>query len=108
MSKKAKPKDNVLILPPKLRLFGKDFTVDTFAQTDFTRDIIGRVDCTVQAIHLREGLAVQQATETLLHECIHVISDYFSLDLEENQVQALGAGLYAVLHDNPELTKAFL
>ena len=41
--------------------------------------------------------------ETLLHECIHLISDLQGLGMTERQVQGLGYGIVALLRSNPVL-----
>lgn len=45
---------------------------------------------------------------TLLHECIHLISDFYDLNLSEAQVRALDQGISMLLKDNPKLLKGML
>jgi hypothetical protein len=43
---------------------------------------------------------LQHKHETLIHEIIHLISDTFYLELDENTVHMLGIGLYTFFADN--------
>ena len=47
----------------------------------------------------------QQQKDTLLHEVVHAIDDTLALGMTEEQVHALGAGLYQVLSENKQLTR---
>jgi hypothetical protein len=86
--------------PVRLRLFGKRWTVDYRA---LEGDDIGECDIEGHAIAIKEGLKAEQERSTLLHECIHAISDSLGLGLTERQVQGLETGLYDLNNSNPRL-----
>lgn len=85
--------------PAKLRILGKRWTV-TYRPLD-AKDELGEMDLENQAIGIKDGLKLEQEQSTVLHECIHAISDSLGLGLTEKQVQGLEAGLYDLNASNP-------
>ena len=65
------------------------------------KDEMGLCDLEAQAIHVKDGLKAEQEGSTVLHECIHAISDSLGLNLSEKQVQGLETGLYDLNRANP-------
>ena len=57
----------------------------------------GRWDPDKRLIELDADLTPTEAKETLIHECVHAVSDLYDLDLEESQVRILGLGLHQML-----------
>ena len=86
--------------PDKLKLLGKKWAVSYKRQLD-AKDEIGECDLEHQAIALKDGMKLEQEQSTLLHECIHAISDSLGLGLTEKQVQGLETGLYDLNSSNP-------
>lgn len=84
--------------PERLRLLGKKWTV-TYGS--MPNDEIGECDLERQSLKVKNGLKLEQEQSTLLHECIHAISDSLGLGLTERQVQGLEAGLYDLNSSNP-------
>jgi hypothetical protein len=85
--------------PAKLRILGKKWTV-TFGPLA-AKDELGECDLENQHLTVKDGLKLEQEQSTLLHECIHAISDSLGLDLSERQVQGLETGLYDLANANP-------
>jgi hypothetical protein len=77
---------------------GKKWTV-TYGQ--LAKDEIGECDLENQHVTVKDGLKPEQEQSTLLHECIHAISDSLGLNLTEKQVQGLETGLYDLNTSNP-------
>jgi hypothetical protein len=90
--------------PVRLRLFGKRWSVKYRA---LEADDIGECDIENHAIAIKEGLKAEQERSTLLHECIHAISDSLGLGLSEKQVQGIETGLYDLNKSNPRLFSYF-
>lgn len=86
--------------PAKIKLLGKRWSV---AYCEMPKDELGECDLEAQAIKVKEGLKPEQEQSTLLHECIHAISDSLGLNLSEKQVQGLETGLYDLNIHNPRL-----
>lgn len=84
--------------PTKLKILGKQWTV-TYAP--MTKEELGECDLESQNLTIKDGLKVEQETSTLLHECIHAISDSLGLGLSEKQVQGLETGLFDLNTANP-------
>ena len=87
--------------PERLRLLGKRWTV-TYGPLP-AKDELGECDLENQALTVKDGLKPEQEQSTVLHECIHAISDSLGLGLTEKQVQGLEAGLYDLNNGNPRL-----
>jgi hypothetical protein len=85
--------------PARLRLMGKRWSV-TYCQ--MPKDELGECDLERQAIKLKEAMKLEQEQSTLLHECIHAVSDSLGLGLTERQVQGLETGLYDLNSSNPQ------
>lgn len=85
--------------PERIRLLGKRWTV-TYGQLP-AKDEMGECDLENQSITVKEGLKPEQEQSTLLHECIHAISDSLGLGLTEKMVQGLETGLYDLNTNNP-------
>jgi hypothetical protein len=86
--------------PANLKLLGKKWTVTYCVMP---KEELGECDLEHQAIKLKEGLKLEQEQSTLLHECIHAISDSLGLGLTERQVQGLETGLYDLNSSNQRL-----
>jgi hypothetical protein len=84
--------------PERLRLLGKRWTV---SYAPLQKDELGECDLEHQSMTVKDGLKPEQEQSTLLHECIHAISDSLGLGLTEKQVQGLEAGLYDLNSSNP-------
>lgn len=87
--------------PAKLKILGKKWTVDYVKTEPLGKDELGLCDLETQAIHVKDGLKAEQEGSTLLHECIHAISDSLGLGLSEKQVQGLETGLFDLNAANP-------
>lgn len=85
--------------PAKLKILGKVWSV---SYTAMTKDELGECDLENQALTVKDGLPGEQERSTLLHECIHAISDSLGLGLNEKQVQGLETGLFDLNSSNPK------
>lgn len=63
----------------------------------------GEINFFERQIRIDRNLAPQDKKETLLHEIIHGIEEFMGMELEEDQVRTLGAGLAMIFRDNPNL-----
>lgn len=84
--------------PERVKILGKRWTVST---GQLEKDEIGESDLEKQHITLKDGLKLEQEQSTLIHECLHAISDTLGLGLTEKQVQGLETGLYDLNSANP-------
>jgi hypothetical protein len=85
--------------PSKLRILGKKWAI-TYGPLA-AKDELGECDLENQHLTVKDGLKPEQEQSTLLHECIHAISDSLGLGLTEKQVQGLETGLYDLNSSNP-------
>jgi hypothetical protein len=65
--------------------------------------LAGQIKFLESEIRILQDLPHDLKQETILHEVIHGIENFFDLDLEEEEVKMLGRGLTMVFKDNPEL-----
>lgn len=71
--------------------------------TDKTQNEIGsmgRCGVSTQVIQIASDLNEEAAISTVLHEIIEAINFHLKIDLNEQQISSLEAGLYAVFVDN--------
>jgi hypothetical protein len=61
---------------------------------------MGECDTELAVIRVKQGMEPTIEESTVLHEVMHFICDHLGLELEEQQVSALGQGLYQFLSDN--------
>ncbi len=85
-------------IPNKLRIDGEDWIVSKDSDLIRNENNYGEVDHLQRKISLDKN--APKIPVTLLHECIHVVSENGKLDLEEKQVARLAYGLYAIIRDN--------
>ena len=65
------------------------------------KDDLGECDLEKQTLTIKDGMKLEQEQSTVLHECIHAISDSLGLNLTERQVQGLETGIYDLNNSNP-------
>jgi hypothetical protein len=65
--------------------------------------LAGQIKFFESEIRIQKELSIELKQETILHEVIHGIENFFGLDLEEDEVKQLGRGLTMVFKDNPKL-----
>jgi hypothetical protein len=87
--------------PANLKILGKKWSVEYVTDKPLEKDEMGLCDIEAQTIHVKDRLKAEQEGSTLLHECIHAISDSLGLSLTEKQVQGLETGLYDLNRSNP-------
>jgi hypothetical protein len=63
----------------------------------------GEIDLFNRQIRIDRNMTTEDKRETLLHEIIHGLDEFMKIELDEDQVRKLGAGLAMVLEDNPSL-----
>jgi hypothetical protein len=86
-------KKEVFILGMKIKIT----YFDSSCRADNT---MGRSDEKNGIISLCKDMPNDVAEQTLLHECIHLISDNVAAGLTEKQVTAISAGLYSFIKEN--------
>jgi len=62
------------------------------------RGLLGHIDYSNHQIKIDSGHPEEQGI--LLHEILHGVANYFSVDLSEKDVERLSEGLYCVLKQN--------
>ena len=95
------------MIPKRLKILGKTWKVKTVAKRIKIEDTeaLGSSEIEHCKIRLSTHMDEQQQKDTLLHEVVHAIDDTLALGMTEEQVHALGAGLYQVLSENKQLTR---
>lgn len=89
-----------------VRLLGKVVTVkEVECIPNAPQGAVGLNNCNSLEILLLEKQAADVKKDTLLHEIIHMIDYEYQLNMKERQVHCMSSGLYAMLKDNPKVTK---
>ncbi|WP_100408456.1 hypothetical protein [Bacillus solitudinis] len=65
----------------------------------------GEVNFLKRVIKIDYTMDKETKAETTLHELIHAIDDFMSIELEEEQVKQLGCGLSMLFKDNEDKMK---
>lgn len=90
------PEIDIMGVPHKIRIM-KNYTP--------TEGMMGRGNIINSEIVIAEEMSPDMKNQTLLHEILHLVSDFTSSKLKEDQVNAISAGLYQVIKANPGIFK---
>ena len=93
--------EGAVLRPTKLRILGKDYSVTYSTDYPVNEDTQGHCDYSSLKITVRNDLAPAEERSTLLHEALHCVSHAMGLHLEENAIERLESGVFALLVDNP-------
>ena len=66
----------------------------------YNRELFGRIDDTLKIIYLNKTMDDNTRTETLLHEVIHYLDNFFELGLTERGVSQLAKSLHRIIKVN--------
>lgn len=91
-------------IPESVKVGYKDYQVVKVDNLDDgTNLLFGEVMYHDEVIKLANKYPENQMKCTLIHELVHAVDDMLGIDLKEEQVIKLGAGLYQVIKDNPDM-----
>lgn len=95
--------------PDFLRVIGKTYSVDYVPNEDI-EGALGMCTYAEQKIEIDDAQLPAEELDTFLHETMHAIVrgmriDFPTYEAEEAVVDRMGAGLAAVLLDNPDVVK---
>jgi hypothetical protein len=82
-----------------LKIVGKRYKLIYDAKM---QDDCGECDNNKQSITLKKEMPFDLELDTIIHEVTHAIDYQMNLEMSERQVHGVGAGLAAVLIDNPK------
>lgn len=85
----------------RIKIGGHIFEVIYKDLTDI--ECIGLCKHHSNVIYVQPGLKPTREREVILHECVHAISEFMNLGLDESQVERLGEGLFMLLQDNTDI-----
>jgi len=86
-------------------IMGIPYSIREFEDNSRADTAMGRSDNKRGEISLSQAMAQGVKEETLLHECIHIISDNTCIGLDERQVSTLSVCLYEMLVSNDLFVK---
>ena len=96
--------DVLMEAPKRIKILGKTFKVVERNFED-SPEAAGLTYVTDQELHYRTDDHFEAQRDTLLHEVIHGVELQLGLELTEQQVTSLAAGLLGVLRDNKHFTR---
>ena len=91
-------------LPKYIKVWNLKYRIDV-KEVATDEDYVGKCYPHQQVIEIARGLSPQRKVQTLLHECIHAISEEANLKMSEPKVDVLASGIMALFEDNPSLSK---
>lgn len=98
--------------PTAMRLNGLTWRIRFLTKAelfvDSGADLLGHSKQTDTELHVRDGMPADRERAILWHEILHAVESDAGISLTEEQVRAMAAGLFAVLRDNPDLTRYLL
>lgn len=97
---------SVEVLSKKINVHIED-SLDEYGEGEDDYAAIGLWVFQDHTIHLKEGLEMDVAEETLFHELVHAVENELFLGLSEKKVSALSAVLYDTLKRNGLLKNMF-
>jgi hypothetical protein len=72
---------------------------------DLGPELLGEYDDENAVIYIKPYLTAQIKRSTVVHECLHAISNMYGLELSENQVRVLESAVISLVDNNPDLFK---
>lgn len=90
-------------MPKSVRLAGRVFPIEIRGDDEFCDASDGEYKQTEGLIFLSSRLGSETAKATAIHEIVHDFDSQASLELGEKGVSALGALIFAMMRDNPDL-----
>ena len=92
----------------KIKINSKTYNIEQFKECDWSSTPMGLCQPDQSKIFCDPKQELQQQADTIIHECIHVISDNFNLELDERQTRALAVSLYGIIVDNPNFINCIM
>jgi hypothetical protein len=87
----------------KVKIGNQTYVINEVLCVDKRDSLAGQIKFLESEIRILHDLPHDLKQETVLHEVVHGIENFFDLDLEEEEVKQLARGLTMVFKDNPEL-----
>jgi hypothetical protein len=87
-----------------VKICGVNYQLVQKSQLEMPEDL-GECHSDLQQIWLNVTNTPETNTNTILHECLHAISDAYQIDLSERQVCVLATALISFARDNPDHSK---
>lgn len=81
-----------------------------YVDGDYAEGNMGTAVPKTNKIFLNKDIPEDNTLETLLHEILHHLVDYFHIRIkeEENVINPLACGIATILLDNPQFAKLFV
>ena len=92
------------MLPLRLSLLGREVVIEP---VEVFPGQLGEADSNTNVIKIKTQQQALMEADTLLHECLHLVSDYLQLNMNERQVYCVSVAIFALLRDNPDLINYF-
>ena len=89
-----------MTIPKRIKFMGYTFQVTSETERAEEEECYGIINYKTQTIRLYNPVSNERKAETLIHELIHLVTDFLKINLEEDDVSRLGKGLYAALKEN--------
>ena len=96
-------------IPGKIKIGWKEYRVEKVDKecilTVDSGTCYGEIEYGECLIRLNSNNTDEQNQATLIHECLHGISEMYTLDMSEDLVTKLANAIYTTIKDNPNIFK---
>lgn len=92
-------------IPSKVKVGGLvyDVSFEERLLDDENTKVYGIIDYNNLTIKLEKLYSQQKNEQSLWHEIVHAICVEYNVEIEDEDVDRIGCGLYQVIKDNPDL-----
>lgn len=87
-------------IPEFIKIGYKVYRIEECEPKLTIEDYYGTIEYNDEKIYLRNSNSEEQNEQTLLHEVLHGVSEFYLLGMDEKQVTLLANALFTVLKDN--------
>lgn len=86
-----------------------DHLIDVYIEDPkhWTHNRMGTADTKSATIRIREDMAIDIQCSTFLHELIHIICDFNSIELSEQVLDAMALGIFSFMKNNNNFLENF-
>jgi len=88
----------------KVQILDHSVTISFDSVSEWTPGGMGRADVKILKVNVSSDLHSDIQKSTLVHELLHIICDILSVELEENEIDAIALGVYSLIKNNKHLT----
>ena len=87
----------------KIKLLSHNVTLNVNDPSTWVESGMGRCYLPKLEILINSNMAAEIQGSTLIHELMHMIADMHSVEITEQQIDAMSLGIYSFIKENPKM-----